>query len=100
MLGPNHLRTLTTRDNLARWQGEAGDATGAATAYAELPRTRRTHGLLAKKGSTLRRVEKRWTKCSDAWDGECRVIFTDISLAEQAVPGGVKKWRYRSGTRA
>ncbi|MGX1548760.1 hypothetical protein [Streptomyces adustus] len=30
--------------------------------------------------------------CSDAWDGKCRVIFTDISLAEKALPGGVKKW--------
>ncbi|MFB7335999.1 hypothetical protein ACFC00_30885 [Streptomyces adustus] len=31
-------------------------------------------------------------ECSDAWDGKCRVIFTDISLAEKALPGGVKKW--------
>ncbi|MDX3615694.1 DNRLRE domain-containing protein [Streptomyces europaeiscabiei] len=31
-------------------------------------------------------------ECSDSWDGKCRVFFTDISLAEKALPGGVKKW--------
>jgi hypothetical protein len=31
-------------------------------------------------------------ECSDAWDGKCKVIFTDIALAEKALPGGVKKW--------
>jgi hypothetical protein len=30
VLGPNHPATLTTRLSLARWQGEAGDAEGAA----------------------------------------------------------------------
>ncbi|PJN36720.1 tetratricopeptide repeat protein [Streptomyces sp. CB02959] len=35
-LGPEHLDTLTTRSNLARWRGEAGDAAGAAAALAEL----------------------------------------------------------------
>ncbi|MFE7216075.1 tetratricopeptide repeat protein [Streptomyces sp. NPDC001698] len=36
VLGPDHPRTLAARSNLAQWQGEAGDATGAAAAYAEL----------------------------------------------------------------
>ncbi len=31
-------------------------------------------------------------ECSDAWDGKCTVFFTDIALAEKALPGGVKKW--------
>lgn len=31
-------------------------------------------------------------ECSDAWDGQCTVVFTDIALAEKALPGGVKKW--------
>ncbi|MHB9862312.1 DNRLRE domain-containing protein [Streptomyces sp. YIM S03343] len=31
-------------------------------------------------------------ECSDAWDGKCTVYFTDIALAEKALPGGVKKW--------
>ncbi|CAL9502991.1 DNRLRE domain-containing protein [Streptomyces sp. enrichment culture] len=31
-------------------------------------------------------------ECGDAWDGDCRLIFTDISLAEKALPGVVKKW--------
>ncbi|MFF4535025.1 hypothetical protein [Streptomyces aureus] len=31
-------------------------------------------------------------ECSDGWDGICRVVFTDIALAEKALPGGVKKW--------
>ncbi|MGA5040393.1 DNRLRE domain-containing protein [Streptomyces capoamus] len=31
-------------------------------------------------------------ECSDSWDGNCRVMFTDISLAEKALPGGIKKW--------
>ncbi|MFJ4633577.1 tetratricopeptide repeat protein [Streptomyces sp. NPDC088847] len=35
-LGPDHLDTLTTRNNQANWRGEAGDAAGAATAYGEL----------------------------------------------------------------
>ncbi|MFB8039359.1 tetratricopeptide repeat protein [Streptomyces sp. NPDC056004] len=35
-LGPNHPRTLLARHFLAQWQGEAGDATGAAVACEEL----------------------------------------------------------------
>ncbi|MFE3637501.1 NB-ARC domain-containing protein, partial [Streptomyces sp. NPDC059168] len=35
-LGPDHPDTLTTRSNLARWRGEAGDAVGAAEASADL----------------------------------------------------------------
>lgn len=31
-------------------------------------------------------------ECSDAWDGKCTIIFTDISLAEKALPGAVKLW--------
>ncbi|MGV9907235.1 DNRLRE domain-containing protein [Streptomyces sp. NPDC003388] len=31
-------------------------------------------------------------ECSDGWDGKCTVFFTDIALAEKALPGGVKKW--------
>ncbi|MFF9125097.1 hypothetical protein ACF09J_17605 [Streptomyces sp. NPDC014889] len=30
--------------------------------------------------------------CSDATDLDCVVDFTDIALAEKALPGGVKKW--------
>ncbi|MEU6603057.1 hypothetical protein ABZ944_39130, partial [Streptomyces flaveolus] len=36
LLGPDHPDTLITRSHLARWQGEAGDAAGAAAAFAEL----------------------------------------------------------------
>ncbi|MET0236075.1 MAG: tetratricopeptide repeat protein, partial [Kibdelosporangium sp.] len=36
ILGPDHPHTLTTRNNLAHWRGEAGDPAGAATATAEL----------------------------------------------------------------
>ena len=36
MLGADHPDTLTTRGNLARWRGEAGDPAGAATAYEQL----------------------------------------------------------------
>ncbi|MFC8294358.1 tetratricopeptide repeat protein, partial [Streptomyces sp. NPDC057254] len=36
LLGPDHSDTLAARSNLARWRGEAGDAQGAADAYAEL----------------------------------------------------------------
>jgi len=35
-LGPDHLDTLTTRHNLARWQGAVGDVQGAADATAVL----------------------------------------------------------------
>ena len=35
-LGPEHPDTLTTRANLARWTGEAGDAAGARDQYAAL----------------------------------------------------------------
>ncbi|WP_370964826.1 tetratricopeptide repeat protein [Amycolatopsis sp. cg9] len=35
-LGPDHPRTLTTRDNLARWRGEAGDPVGAVAAFEQL----------------------------------------------------------------
>ncbi|OLR92588.1 tetratricopeptide repeat protein [Actinokineospora bangkokensis] len=31
--GPDHYDTLTTRNNLAHWRGEAGDAAGAAAAF-------------------------------------------------------------------
>ncbi|GAB2999825.1 FxSxx-COOH system tetratricopeptide repeat protein [Saccharothrix stipae] len=34
--GPDHPDTLTTRNNLARWRGAAGDPAGAAKAFAEL----------------------------------------------------------------
>ncbi|MFJ5879134.1 tetratricopeptide repeat protein, partial [Streptomyces sp. NPDC093088] len=36
LLGPDHPDTLTTRGNLARWRGTAGDAKGAANAFAKL----------------------------------------------------------------
>ena len=36
MLGAEHPRTLTTRANLARWTGEAGDAAGARGQLAAL----------------------------------------------------------------
>ena len=36
VLGPEHPDTLTTRNNLAAWRGEAGDAAGAVAAFAEL----------------------------------------------------------------
>ena len=35
-LGPEHPSTLTTRANLARWSGEAGDAAGARDQFAAL----------------------------------------------------------------
>jgi hypothetical protein len=30
--------------------------------------------------------------CSDLADRDCKVWFTGITLAEKALPGGVKKW--------
>jgi hypothetical protein len=36
VLGPDNPQTLTTRGNLARWRGEAGDAAGAAAAFDQL----------------------------------------------------------------
>jgi hypothetical protein len=36
VLGPDHPNTLTTRHNLARWRGQAGDPAGAATAFEQL----------------------------------------------------------------
>ncbi|MFH9250868.1 FxSxx-COOH system tetratricopeptide repeat protein [Streptomyces lydicus] len=35
-LGPDHPDTLAAQNNLAHWRGEAGDAAGAARAFAEL----------------------------------------------------------------
>ncbi|MCP2271791.1 tetratricopeptide repeat protein, partial [Actinokineospora diospyrosa] len=35
-LGPDHLDTLTARNNLASWLGETGNATAAADAFTEL----------------------------------------------------------------
>lgn len=37
VLGRDHLDTLTTRDNLAVYQGEAGGVAGAVTASASRP---------------------------------------------------------------
>ncbi|MFE2104064.1 tetratricopeptide repeat protein, partial [Streptomyces sp. NPDC059468] len=34
--GEDHPHTLATRNNLAHWRGEAGDAAGAAAAYEQL----------------------------------------------------------------
>ncbi|MFF2813191.1 tetratricopeptide repeat protein [Streptomyces sp. NPDC058000] len=36
VLGPDHPHTLTVRSHLASFRGEAGDAAGAALAFAEL----------------------------------------------------------------
>uniref|UniRef100_UPI002F9098F2 tetratricopeptide repeat protein n=1 Tax=Streptomyces sp. NBC_01592 TaxID=2975889 RepID=UPI002F9098F2 len=36
VLGADHPATLTTRNNLASWRGRAGDAAGAAQAFADL----------------------------------------------------------------
>jgi hypothetical protein len=36
LLGPEHPDTLTARDRLAIWTGEAGDAAGARDQYAAL----------------------------------------------------------------
>ncbi|WP_323185818.1 tetratricopeptide repeat protein [Streptomyces sp. NBC_00378] len=36
VLGEDHPNTLTTRNNLASWRGEAGDAAGAAQAFTDL----------------------------------------------------------------
>ncbi len=36
VLGPDHPRTLNTRNYLASWRGEAGDPAGAAAAFEEL----------------------------------------------------------------
>jgi hypothetical protein len=36
VLDPDNPQTLTTRGNLARWRGEAGDAAGAAAAFDQL----------------------------------------------------------------
>ncbi|MFD5309968.1 tetratricopeptide repeat protein [Streptomyces ardesiacus] len=36
MLGPDHPATLSTRHDLAYWQGMAGDVAGAAAAFNEL----------------------------------------------------------------
>nr|WP_218109160.1 tetratricopeptide repeat protein [Streptomyces agglomeratus] len=36
MLGSDHPHTLSARHNLALWRGEAGDAAGAAAAFADL----------------------------------------------------------------
>ncbi|MFC7280006.1 FxSxx-COOH system tetratricopeptide repeat protein [Paractinoplanes rhizophilus] len=36
ILGSDHPDVLTTRTQLARWQGEAGDAAGAATAFEQV----------------------------------------------------------------
>ncbi|WP_421106945.1 tetratricopeptide repeat protein [Streptomyces sp. NEAU-S77] len=36
VLGPDHPDTLTIRNDLAVWRGEAGDAAGAAATFTEL----------------------------------------------------------------
>ncbi|WP_440085874.1 tetratricopeptide repeat protein [Streptosporangium sp. LJ11] len=36
LFGPDHPDTLNTRNNLAYWRGQAGDAAGAATAFKDL----------------------------------------------------------------
>ena len=36
LLGPEHPDTLSTRHDLARWQGEGGDPDGAAAALEQL----------------------------------------------------------------
>jgi hypothetical protein len=36
VLGPNHPITLSTREHIAHWRGEAGDPPGVAAAFEEL----------------------------------------------------------------
>jgi hypothetical protein len=36
VLGPDHPYTLAARHNLANWRGQAGDATGAASAIEQV----------------------------------------------------------------
>ena len=60
VLGPDHPNTLTTRSNIARWRGAAGDPAGAATAFEQLlADSLRVHGpdhpdTLATRGNIVR----------------------------------------------
>jgi hypothetical protein len=58
-----HPRTLATRDNLARFTGEAGDAAGARDQFAELlPIRERVLGPEHPATLTTRRNLAYWTK--------------------------------------
>ena len=60
--GAEHPDTLATRDNLARWTGEAGDAAGARDQYAELlPVLERVLGPEHLDALTARRDAALWT---------------------------------------
>jgi hypothetical protein len=65
--GPDHPDTLTTRHSLARWRGEAGDATGAATAFEQLLTDRlRVHGPDHPDTLTTRHSFAHWNKVSES----------------------------------
>ena len=60
--GPEHPATLTTRDNLARWTGEAGDAAKARDQYAALlPDIERVLGPENIETLRVRAGVARWT---------------------------------------
>ena len=62
VLGPEHPDTLTTRANLARWTGQAGDAAGARDQYAALlPIVERVFGPEHPDTLTDRANLARWT---------------------------------------
>ncbi len=69
--GPDHPDTLTTRSNLARWRGEAGDAAGAASLFEGCwdvarpgvpSRDHTVRDSLMKRGT----VVSWWTRADDA----------------------------------
>jgi hypothetical protein len=61
--GPEHINTLITRSNVARWTGEAGDAAGARDQFAALlPVRERVSGPEHPATLTTRANLAHWTE--------------------------------------
>ncbi len=84
MLGPGHPDTLATRNNIAHWTGECGDAAGALRLSQELlPDLVRMLGpghpdTLATRGNIAR------------WTGQCGDAAGALRLSQELLPDQVR----------
>jgi Tetratricopeptide repeat len=97
-LGPEHPATLTTRNNLARWTGEAGDAAGVRGQFAELlPVQERILGPEHPHTLTTRSNLARWT--GEAGDAAgARGQFAELLPVQERILGPSTRPPWPPGT--
>lgn len=84
-LGPNHRGTLTTRNNAATWQGRAGDAAGAAQAFADLLSDQQRIGLDHRETLATRNNLAQWRERAGDPIGAVQSCAETLADAEQTL---------------